>query len=86
MPEVLLYVTDPQLSVATGAIACAAVIPDASLHSTEISSALAKVVHVGTVVSSIVITCVLVDVFPQISCTVYTLLTKVGQVPDLESA
>jgi hypothetical protein len=50
--------TRSQLSLATGTIACAAVIPAELLHSRVTSSAPATVVHNGFVLSTRVITCV----------------------------
>ena len=49
-----MYVTLPQLSVATGSNAWAVVKPAASLHSTDVFNAPATVVHVGAVPSVIV--------------------------------
>ena len=45
----------PQLSVAAGANACAATKPAASLHCSVTSKAPAKVVHVGAVLSTILV-------------------------------
>ena len=74
-PEVFTYVTEPQLSVATGAIACAAVIPAASLHSTDWFNDPATLVQTGTVLSVMVITCVkLALVLPQSSVKFQTLV------------
>ena len=65
----------PQLSVAVGNCACAAAIAELLLHSSVVFNAVALVVHVGAVLSVIVITCVnTVLVLPQSSVAVHVLL------------
>src|SRR5665647_508978 len=65
-----------QLSVATGARACAAVRPAPSLHSTVLSRLPAAVVHVGAVLSVMVIVCVytVTTALPQSSETVHVFM------------
>src|SRR5512136_2794829 len=68
-----MFVTSvSQLSVATGNIASAAASPATSLHSRVTSRAPAAVVHVGAVVSMIVIVCVYTALtLPHASVTVH---------------
>ncbi|MNG15806.1 hypothetical protein D3C84_996570 [compost metagenome] len=62
-------------SVAIGKAACAVAKAAVSLHSTVVSKAPAKVVHVGGIASPMVITCVnTAEVLPQSSFTVQVLV------------
>ena len=64
-----------QLSVAPGIAACAKAMPAASLHSSVTSNAPAMVVHVGAVLSVMVITCVYTsEILPHASVTVHVLV------------